>query len=80
VSSTGADYVFQPDYRLAPLSEVASYVKEHHHLPDVPSEAEVKQKGVSIGEMQSKLLAKVEELTLHIIQAPQENLRTYSVS
>jgi hypothetical protein len=73
VSSTGADYVFQPDYRLAPLSEVASYVKEHHHLPDVPSEAEVKQNGVSIGEMQSKLLAKIEELTLHMIQAQQEN-------
>jgi hypothetical protein len=73
VSSTGADYVFRPDYRLASLSEIASYVKEHHHLPDVPSEAEVRKKGVNLGEMQSKLLAKIEELTLHMIRADQEN-------
>jgi hypothetical protein len=45
----------------------------HHHLPDIPSEAEVKDKGVSVGEMQSKLLAKVEELTLHLIQQDKEN-------
>jgi hypothetical protein len=50
------------------LTEVASFIKEHHHLPEIPSEAEVKEKGVSVGDMQSKLLAKIEELTLHMIQ------------
>ena len=64
-----ADYVFDPGYRLAPLSEVAAFVKENHHLPDVPSAAEVQEKGVGLGEMQTKLLAKVEELTLHMIAA-----------
>jgi hypothetical protein len=73
VSSTGADYVFNPAYRLRPLTEVASYIKEHHHLPEIPSEAEVKEKGVSLGDMQAKLLAKVEELTLHLIQADEKN-------
>jgi hypothetical protein len=63
-----SDYVFKPGYRLLPLSEVATYVKEHHHLPEIPSEAEVKEKGVSLGDMQAKLLAKIEELTLHMIQ------------
>jgi hypothetical protein len=70
-----ADYVFKPDYRLRPLSEVAAYVKEHHHLPEIPSEAEVKEKGVSLGEMQVTLLAKIEELTLHAIQADERNSR-----
>lgn len=68
VSSTGADYVFAPDYRLPPLSEVADYVKENHRLPGIPPAAEMKESGVSLGDMQTKLLAKVEELTLHLIQ------------
>jgi hypothetical protein len=35
VSSTGADYVFQPGYRLRPLSEVNAFIQENHHLPDL---------------------------------------------
>jgi hypothetical protein len=73
VSSTGADYVFDPGYRLLPLADVDAYVNENHHLPDIPSAKEVEEKGVSLGEMQSKLLAKIEELTLHMIQAEKEN-------
>ena len=64
-----------PDYRLAPLAEVADYIKENHHLPDIPSAEEVQQKGASLGEMQSKLLAKVEELTLHMIEADERSKR-----
>jgi hypothetical protein len=75
VSSTGADYVFQSGYRLRPLSEVNAFIQENHHLPDIPSEAEVKENGVRLGEMQSKLLAKVEELTLHMIDADARNAR-----
>jgi hypothetical protein len=74
VVNTGwSDYVFQPGYRLWPLSEVSAYVQANHHLPDIPSETEVKEKGVSLGEMQAKLLAKVEELTLHMIEAEKRN-------
>jgi len=76
VTNTGwSDYVFQPGYRLRPLREIGAYIRANHHLPDIPSEAEVKAKGVSVGEMQSKLLAKVEELTLHMIQADERNNR-----
>jgi hypothetical protein len=76
VTNTGwSDYVFRPGYRLRPLSEVGAYIRANHHLPDIPSEAEVKEKGVSVGDMQSKLLAKVEELTLHMIQAEERNNR-----
>jgi hypothetical protein len=64
-----ADYVFAPGYRLAPLSEVAEYVKANRHLPEIPSAAEVAEKGVNVADMQAKLLAKIEELTLHMIAA-----------
>ncbi len=73
VTTSGADYVFDPNYRLAPLSEVDRYIKENGHLPDIPSAEEMRQKGASVGEMQAKLLAKIEELTLHMIEVEKEN-------
>jgi hypothetical protein len=74
VTNTGwSDYVFRPGYRLRPLSEVSQYIQANGHLPDIPTEAEVKTQGVSLGGMQAKLLAKVEELTLHMIQQEKEN-------
>jgi hypothetical protein len=76
VTNTGwSDFVFRPGYRLRPLSEVNAFIQANHHLPDIPTEAEVKEKGVSLGEIQAKLLAKVEELTLHMIQADDRNNR-----
>ena len=47
-----SDYVFNPDYHLRPLKDVAKYIQENHHLPDILSEAEVKARGVSLGDMQ----------------------------
>jgi hypothetical protein len=70
VVDTGwSDYVFAPDYRLVPLSDVAAYVRKNGHLPEIPSAKQVQEEGVNLGEMQSKLLAKIEELTLHMIEA-----------
>src|SRR6185312_6032208 len=68
-----SDYVFDKDRQLAPLSEVATFIDENHHLPGIPSAAEVAEKGVSLGEMQAKLLAKIEELTLHMIDEEKHN-------
>lgn len=68
VETTGwSDYVFTPDYRLAPLSEVEAHIAANGHLPGIPSAAEVATQGVSVGDMQAKLLAKIEELTLRQI-------------
>ncbi len=75
VDTGWSDYVFRPQYRLRPLSEVAAYIRTHQHLPDIPSEAEVSEKGVSVGDMQAKLLAKIEELTLHMIEEHERNER-----
>ena len=58
---------------MRPLGEVAEFIRENHHLPEIPSAAEVGANGVGLGEMQAKLLAKVEELTLHAIRAEEMN-------
>jgi len=67
-----ADYVFSKDYSLMPLHKVEQYVKTNSHLPDIPSADEVKQQGLGMGEMQNKLLQKIEELTLYVIQQQKE--------
>ncbi|MEI6052814.1 MAG: hypothetical protein WCQ44_08950, partial [Opitutaceae bacterium] len=63
-----ADYVFDSNYSLMPLQQVESYVNENKHLPKMPSATEVKDKGMNMGEMQNKLLQKIEELTLYVIE------------
>lgn len=65
--ATPADYVFEPDYRLAPLSEVEAFTQANKHLPEVPSATEMTSNGVDLAKMNMLLLKKVEELTLHAI-------------
>ncbi|WP_320052044.1 hypothetical protein [uncultured Acetobacteroides sp.] len=72
VNTSGADFVFENGYNLRPLTEVEAYVKENKHLPDVAPAAEMQDNGVSIGEMNTKLLQKVEELTLYLIEKDKE--------
>jgi hypothetical protein len=62
------DYVFAEDYYLRPLEEVGDFIAREKHLPDIPSAAEIGEMGVNMTEMQMKLLAKVEELTLYAIE------------
>ncbi|HPN68553.1 MAG TPA: hypothetical protein PLZ32_03515 [Saprospiraceae bacterium] len=66
------DYVFADDYDLKPISQLKSFITENKHLPNVPSAKEVSQSGVHVGEMQKKLLEKVEELTLYIIKQQEQ--------
>lgn len=61
------DYVFSKDYKLMPLKEVATYIKENKHLPNMPSEAEVVANGMDVKQINTVLVEKVEELTLHTI-------------
>ncbi len=69
------DYVFKPAYRLRPIREVEAYISQNGHLPEVPSAKEVTKEGIGLGEMNGKLLKKVEELTLYIIQLKKENAK-----
>ena len=73
VETGWADYVFAPEYKLMTLAKLEERIKEDKHLPGIPSAAEVKEKGVSLGEMQTKLLEKVEELTLYMIALQKDN-------
>ena len=72
-TSNWADYVFKSNYYLTPLAELELKIKELGHLPGIPSKAEVNTNGVSINEMQVKMLEKIEELTLYMIELQKEN-------
>jgi len=74
IQNTGswADYVFADNYELKPLHEVESFINENKHLPDVPSADEVVKDGIDVAAMNAKLLQKIEELTLYVIQQQKE--------
>lgn len=62
-----ADYVFSKTHRLPTLTEVKDYIDKNHHLPDMPSAAQVEKDGLNLGEINTVLTKKVEELTLYLI-------------
>ncbi len=64
----GADFVFANDYELPPLEKVASFVKQHKHLPEIAPAKEMEENGLHLAEMNIKLLQKIEELTLYTIE------------
>ena len=68
LQSSWPDYVFKKDYNLLSVEEVESYIKKHGHLPKMPSAKEVEKEGFELGEMNKKLLEKIEELTLYTIK------------
>lgn len=72
LQSSWPDYVFNRNYQLMPLPETGEYIQKYGHLPDIPSEDQVKKDGIDIGEINIKLLKKIEELTLHMIQLKHE--------
>ena len=70
--SSYPDFVFTPDYNLRSLNEVEDFINKNGHLPEIPKADEVTD-GVNLGELNLKLLQKVEELTLYVIQLKKEN-------
>ena len=69
IEATGwSDFVFAKDYKLPALQAVEQHIYEKQHLPDMPSEKQVLEEGVNVVEMQAKLLQKIEELTLYVIE------------
>jgi hypothetical protein len=67
------DFVFDKDYPLPTLSAVKKYIDQNHHLPEIPSTAEVIKNGVNLGELVKLQTKKIEELTLYAIQQKEEN-------
>lgn len=71
--SNWPDFVFKDGYRLMPLSDLEKSIKENGCLPGMPSAQEVSKDGFAMGDMQAKLLQKIEELTLYVIELKKEN-------
>ncbi len=73
LSTAWPDYVFDDAYKLMPLTDLEATIKQQKHLPNIPSSAQVgAANGIELGEMNRKLLEKIEELTLYIIQINKE--------
>jgi hypothetical protein len=68
VNTSGADFVFEPTYKLLSLPTLKEYIVKNHHLPEIASAKEMQVDGLNVGENQVKLLQKVEELTLYLIE------------
>lgn len=62
------DYVFENGYNLKPLPELEKFISRQKHLPGIPAAGQVKKEGFDLGDMNRRLLEKIEELTLYIIQ------------
>ena len=67
------DYVFAKEYKLPSLKDTEQHIKENGHLQGIPSAEEVKANGIDLGAMNAKLLQKIEELTLYLIEMKKEN-------
>jgi hypothetical protein len=71
-SGNWADYVFAPDYKLMPLEQVEEFVNKNKHLPNVPSADEMVNTGIDVATVDAKLMEKIEELTLYMIEMKKE--------
>jgi len=68
VETGWADFVFDSGYEMAPLEEVEDFIAQNGHLPGIPSGEEIETGGLKLAEMQALMMAKIEELTLHLIE------------
>lgn len=66
------DYVFDPSYQKLSLSDLEIFIKRYKHLPEIPAYTTVEKDGANLGEMNAKLLKKIEELTLYLIDLKHE--------
>lgn len=73
VQSDWADYVFADDYHLRPLAEVETFIAANDRLPDIPSACEIQENGLDLAVLTTKMMAKIEELTLYTIELHKQN-------
>jgi hypothetical protein len=68
IESGWADYVFDKNYKLRPLTEVEKFIQQNKHLPNIPSAKSIEENGLNVGDVQKRMMEKIEELTLYIIE------------
>lgn len=71
-SANWADYVFADDYQLMPLEQVEEFINNNNHLPNVPSAEQMVDSGIDVATVDAKLMEKIEELTLYMIEMKKE--------
>lgn len=62
------DYVFEKNYNKLSIDELEEFVAINKHLPNIPSAADIEKEGQQLGDVQRKMLEKIEELNLYIIE------------
>ncbi len=67
LSGSWPDYVFENKYKLQSLPELEQFIQSNKHLPNIPSASEIEKNGMEVGDMQKKMMEKIEELTLYVI-------------
>ncbi|NLR68910.1 hypothetical protein HGH92_31705 [Chitinophaga varians] len=73
VTATGwPDFVFSKSYVLPSLDTVEAFISRHQHLPDIPSAATIEKEGMDVAAINTKLMQKIEELTLYLIELKKE--------
>jgi len=65
------DYVFEKSYHIPSLDSIETYINQNSHLPGIPSQKDITDQGLDIGDMQKKQMQKIEELTLYLIRQDQ---------
>jgi hypothetical protein len=68
LSGNWPDYVFNKNYKLKSFDELRRFIAENSHLPNIPAAAEVEKNGLEVGDMQKRMMEKIEELTLYVLQ------------
>lgn len=66
--SAWPDYVFSDNYKLRPIAQLEQFILQNRHLPGIPSAEKLEKDGVDVGDLQKRMMEKIEELTLYIIQ------------
>ncbi|HZV70598.1 MAG TPA: hypothetical protein VFG10_13685 [Saprospiraceae bacterium] len=72
-SSDWPDYVFHKAYSLRSLDELQNFITAHQHLPNIPDADTIEKNGIEVGDMQKRMMEKIEELTLYILQLEEKN-------
>ena len=72
ISACYSSWPFADDYKLLSFDELAEFIEENHHLPNIPSAQEVEEGGMAVGEMQRLQMEKIEELTLYMLSLKEE--------
>lgn len=73
LQSAWPDYVFGEQYKLMPLDQLGRFIQENKHLPNIPAASEMEEAGLEVGEMQRRMMEKIEELTLYILELKKDN-------